>query len=103
MNNFISEIDYLHINSIGNLDSCRQAAFSIRDYLTHCYDSKRIEGWGTYLISSDKKAEDVFILKNYIEITKGVYPFLYAYIQPFSILDLDVASFMDQQGFMELK
>ena len=92
---------YIHGASIGKQTKCDIAYRKTKLLVYKLYDKRQIEGARVFIIENEAHAEYrlLNILFDYPKITKNVFPFTYAEIQPMPQTPVDLDKQMESLGF----
>lgn len=74
--------ELIHIESIGNIASCREVSEAIYPGIKKLYDAAEIKGYTIAVVNNSDDVDSYMLPNNFLEITKGTYPFLYVVVQP---------------------
>ena len=94
--------EYIHSNSVGNLENCREIIQKTKEFLTTFYKDKNIMGYELLLIKSSIDVEYHLLEGQFEEVTKGQFPFVYSFIQPTENSDFDFDKLMEELHYIRV-
>lgn len=87
--------EYVHYQSVGNLDKCKEIIKNTNQKLKQLYSIHNIRGYELLLIKDDVDVEEKLIEPKFEGITEGKFPFVYSAVQPFKNISFDLNSLME--------
>src|SRR5687767_3924367 len=78
----ISALEYIHVDSIGDLLKCRDESKNITIWLESERKIGIVDGCHIFVIHTIQTIEEELLLIQYRKITNNIFPFLYVAIQP---------------------
>ncbi|WP_044210615.1 hypothetical protein [Coleofasciculus chthonoplastes] len=94
--------EYIHYDSVGNLDMCRKAIQKSKEQLKQVYNSKQIQGYQLSLIQNELDVEEKSIGDNFLGVTHGKYPFVYSFVQPLENSTINFDSIMEDLYYIRV-
>ncbi|BAZ11605.1 hypothetical protein NIES4071_34310 [Calothrix sp. NIES-4071] len=87
--------EYVHSQSVGNLEKCREIIKNTDEKLEQLYNIHNIRGYQLLLIKDDTDIEEKLIEPKFEGVTMGKLPFVYSFVQPFNDVKSDFNSLME--------
>jgi hypothetical protein len=94
--------EYIHSNSVGNLEICEETIQKTEELLEPLYEQKNIMGYQLLLIESSIDAEYHLLEGQFEEVTKGQLPFVCSFIQPTENSDFDFDKLMEELHYIRV-
>lgn len=95
--------EYIHSNSIENLDFCKETIQKTEELLEPIYNAKNIMGYELLIIKSSLDAQDELLEGKFEEITKDQFPFIYSFVQPTENSEVDFDKLMEKLHYIRVK
>jgi hypothetical protein len=87
--------EYVHSQSIGNLEKCREIIKNTDAKLEQLYNIQNIRGYQLLLIKDDADVEEKLIEPKFEGVTMGKFPFVYSFVQPLNDAKSNFNSLME--------
>ncbi|MEQ9623320.1 hypothetical protein [Coleofasciculus chthonoplastes] len=87
--------EYVHYDSVGNLELCRKIIQTSKEKLKKAYNNKQIQGYQLLLIQNEIDVEEKLIGDKFLDVTHGKYPFVYSLVQPLENSTINFDSIME--------
>ncbi|MFP4124414.1 hypothetical protein [Coleofasciculus sp.] len=87
--------EYVHYDSVGNLELCRKVIKKSKEQLKPIYNNKQIQGYQLLLIQNEIDVEEKLIGYKFLDVTHGKYPFVYSLVQPLENSTINFDSIME--------
>lgn len=95
-------LEYVHINSVGNLLESKKQAREVIPYFKEKYGKNDILGWETIIVRDEEMIDEYYILSNVKEITQNTYPYLFLAIQHKEIENKEITEWIKSNGFVDV-
>jgi hypothetical protein len=98
----ISSLQYIHKDSIGILEECKNHAGKTSAYLKEKYYNNEIIGVKLKIIVDRQMIDEYYILSNPAKMTNGVFPFIFLAVQHQATENKTITQWVKNNGYIEV-